>query len=198
MFVGNRVFRVAIITLLFGVGCRRTEETTSSTQTTTAADRPGTTASQTGQGANAATLAEDDITFLKKAASGNAAEIGAARHVAQAGANAEVKAFANKLLTEHSKAQQELQTLAKKKGVELPTEMAGDNKDTMASLTKLSGKELDKRYAKEMVERHDDHLKEHKDALKELKDPDLRAWVEQKVGQLEGHYSEAKVLEQKL
>ena len=32
-----------------------------------------------------------------------------------------MKAFANKLLTEHSKAQQELQTLAKKKGVELPT-----------------------------------------------------------------------------
>lgn len=198
----------ALVTL---AACRRPEGETSSTRTTGATDEPARTTTTTprtmGQGTTPATgtpqggmapLAEGDQKFMKKAASGALAEIGAARHVTTAGSNPAVKSYATKLLAEHTKAHEELQKLATQKGLTLPSEIAGDHHEMVGDLTKLGGAQLDKKYAKEMVDDHEEDVKEFREAAKDVKDPDLRAWAQRQIPILEGHLTEAKALAKKL
>jgi putative membrane protein len=173
-------------------------------QGTTGNTVPGATV---GQGATANTgtpqpgampLAEGDQKFLKKAVEGSLMEISAARHVTTAGSNPEVKTYANKLLADHTKAHEDLQKLAAQKGFALPAQIAGGHDDMVADLTKLGGAQLDKKYAKEMVDDHEKDVKEFREAAKDVKDADLRAWAQKQIPVLEGHLTEAKALEKKI
>ncbi len=206
-----RSMLAAVAALAILVACRRPEGETSSTRTTGATDDPSRTTTTTpgtvGQGTTEVTgtpqggrtpLVESDQMFLKKAASGALAEIGAARHVTTAGSNAEVKTYATKLLADHTKAHEELQKLATEKGMTLPATITGDHHDMVGDLTKLGGAQLDKKYAKEMVDDHEEDVKEFREAAKDLKDPDLRAWAQKQVPILEGHLTEAKALDKKI
>ena len=67
---------------------------------------------------------------------------------------AEVKEFAHHMVTDHGKANNELKTAAKEASVKLPADCNADQKATYESLSKLSGKEFDKKYISEMVKGH--------------------------------------------
>ncbi len=217
MNLRSMIVPVAALAVAFSFGCRRTETESSSTRTTSA---PATTTTTTNEGVTTTTgntavgqgntvttgtpqggstpLVESDQKFLRKAVEGSLTEISSARHVVQAGSNPEVKSYANELLTDHTKAHEELQKLAQQKGMNLPAEITGDQKDTVHDMTKLAGAQLDKKYAKEMVDDHEKDVKEFRDAAKDVKDPDLRAWAQKQIPILENHLTKAKLLEKKI
>src|SRR5687767_5183218 len=60
--------------------------------------------------------------FVNKAGEGGAAEVAMGKLGAQKATNAEVKAFAEKMVADHTKANKELMAAAKAKGLEVPTE----------------------------------------------------------------------------
>lgn len=217
MNLRSMIVPVAALAVAFSSGCRRTETESSSTRTTSA---PATTTTTTNEGVTTTTgnttvgqgntvttgtpqggstpLVESDQKFLRKAIEGSLTEISAARHVVQAGSNPEVKSYANELLTDHTKAHEDLQKLAQQKGMNLPAEITGDHKDTVHDMTKLGGAQLDKKYAKEMVDDHEKDVKDFRDAAKDVKDPDLRAWAQKQIPILENHLTKAKLLEKKI
>ena len=67
-----------------------------------------------------AAFAATDNDFVDKAAEGGIAEIETSRLALEKSQSADIKAFANMMITDHSKANDELATIAKKNDIEVP------------------------------------------------------------------------------
>ncbi len=94
---------------------------------------------------------------MNEAAPGGKAEVELGRMAATQGMSKEVKAFGQKMVEDHSKANQELMQLAEQKKVMLPPDVMPKHKEVMEKLAKLKGADFDKEYVKAMVE---DHIKD--------------------------------------
>lgn len=146
------------------------------------------------QSANAAS----DEGFVKKASQAGMAEVKMGELAQQRTQNAEVKEFAQHLVTEHQKANTELQQLAQTKGMKVETEVGGKQKQTVSRLEKLNGQEFDKKFIEAVVSEHKDDVKEFKKQAEKGKDADIKSWAQQTLPALEKHLEMAKGLEQKL
>lgn len=173
--------------------------TTGTTGATGMNDTSGATGTTTTTGATTTQpIDEHDRDFITKAASGSMAEIALGTTASQKAMMPDVKSLADRMVNDHSKASDELKSLAAKKGVTLPTEMAKDPKSEHDKLSKLSGKSFDKEYADFMVKDNERDLKDFQKAAKDAKDPDVKAWAAKMVPILQEHVNAAKQLEPKI
>lgn len=156
-----------------------------------------TTTTETAAGA-AERMSDDDREFMTKAAQGSMLEVALGEQIANRATDPDVKAFGKKMVDDHGRAHQELKELAASKGLALPTQLKEDKQEDIREMTKLSGPKLDKEYADEMVEEHEKDVKEFRDAAKDVKDPELRAWAEKTLPILEGHLVQAKQMKAKV
>ena len=74
-------------------------------------------ATSTGGGSS---LSENDKTFMKKAAKGGMMEVTMGKVAEQNAQSDDVKSFGKRMVTDHGKANDELKSIATKKGFELP------------------------------------------------------------------------------
>jgi len=102
------------------------------------------------------------------------------------------------MVTDHTKVNMELKTLASQKGATLPTELNNKEKRAVERLQKLSGKEFDKAYISDMVRDHKKDVKEFEKASKNLSDPELKAFAENKLPTLQEHLRQAENLQAQL
>src|SRR5438445_519881 len=72
--------------------------------------------------ANNSSLDRHDEHFMKEAAGDGLAEVQLGQLAKDRGMSDEVKSFANRMVDDHSKANEQLKSLAQAKGVQLPTE----------------------------------------------------------------------------
>ncbi|GAB2980164.1 hypothetical protein GCM10027049_14450 [Mucilaginibacter puniceus] len=137
--------------------------------------------------ANALAVDEADAEFAVNAANGGMAEV-ALGEMAQTKASSEkVRAFANMMVMDHSKANDELMALAQIKNITLPDSVDADHKEKMNDLSKKSGNEFDKAYVDAMVDGHKKTVSMFEDASKNLKDADLKAFVDKTLPTLRMH-----------
>ncbi len=95
-----------------------------------------------------------DQAFMNKAWIINTAEI-ALGHLAQDKAsNADVKAFGNHMIDEHTTANTQLAQLAQQQQAALPKELDQEHQEMKNKLSKLSGAEFDKEYMNGMIMGH--------------------------------------------
>src|SRR5262249_11763631 len=66
-------------------------------------------------------LSAKDMTFMKKAAKGGMMEVAMGKMAEQNAQSDDVKSFGKRMITDHSKANDELKSIASKKGVQLPS-----------------------------------------------------------------------------
>jgi putative membrane protein len=147
-------------------------------QTTAAATSAAktTTAGATATGAPAAKLDRSDRKALIEMAQSNMAEIATGKLALSKAVNPEIKAYAQRMVDEHSKTLAEVQTLAQAKGVELPKELNVKFKAKGAMLEALKGDIFDRTYMKQSGRR--DHRVTHeqlRDNMDKIKDPDIKA-----------------------
>ncbi len=184
------------LVLLFALGCKKeqtessTTDTASTTSSVAATDTSATTATAATQ------MATDDQTFIQKAATGGMAEVSLGQQVSPAAKNADAKSFADKMVADHGKANDELKQLAATKGVTLPTDTDQEHKDAAQKV--MSSKDLDKAYIDEMVKDHDQDVKEFEDESKSAKDADLRAWIDKTLPVLKEHQKMAHDIKSKM
>src|SRR6476469_9731521 len=77
-----------------------------------------------GEHSNSANrMGSADQTFVTKAAQGGLAQVQLGTLATQKAANADVKAFGQQMVDDHSKANDELKQLASSKGITLPTDV---------------------------------------------------------------------------
>ncbi|HXJ44468.1 MAG TPA: DUF4142 domain-containing protein [Bryobacteraceae bacterium] len=108
-------------------------------------------------------LSSADKTFARNAAAGGAAEVEMGNIAAEKGSNQKVRDFGQRMVTDHSKAGEELKAVATKKGITLPSGPSGKEKSAAAKMAKLSGAEFDQAYMKDMVADHEKTLPNSKE-----------------------------------
>ena len=126
--------------------------------------------------AQAQNLAKSDQQMLEQLAQGNMAEIEAGKIALQKSQNAEVKAFAQQMIDDHTKGLQEVQSVAQAKGVTLPADVDAKHKAMASKLNGLSGDAFDRTYLSRAGV--SDHKKTHALVQKvqaNAKDADVKA-----------------------
>ena len=125
----------------------------------------------------------------------NMAEVEAGKMAVTKSQSADVKAFAQQMIDDHSKALTEVQTLAQAKGVTLPTELDAKHKAMAAKLDKLSGEKFDKEYMKNAGV--SDHKAVHATLTKDekaAKDADVKALAGKMKPTVEQHLKSAEMI----
>jgi putative membrane protein len=137
-------------------------------------------------------LAPSDRTFIKKAAQGGLAEVELGKLATEKAASPEVKQFGQRMVEDHSKANEQLKQVASEKGVAVPEKLSPKDAATKARLEKLSGKAFDRAYMHDMVVDHRQDVSEFRMEAKNAKDPDVKNFASQTLPTLEDHLKEAK------
>lgn len=108
--------------------------------------------------------------FVTKAANVNMAEVELGRLAEQKAQSPQVKDFARQMVEDHTKANTELEQIARAQNIQLPTALDQDHQDALQKLQGLSGADFDREYIDAMVDGHQDAvdlLKDHADDLKD-------------------------------
>ena len=175
------------------------ETDTTATTAQSAQETSSATATTTGVGGGTVSaMAPDDKEFVTKAGMGGLFEVQAGNLALQKGTSADMKTFAQRMVTDHGKANAELAQLATTKGVALPTELAGEHKAAFDHLSSLSGAEFDKMYMQHMVEDHDKDVGEFEKASTSATDADVKTWAGKTLPTLKEHQSMAKQIASKV
>jgi putative membrane protein len=139
-------------------------------------------------------LTAGDRTFIKKAAEGGLAEVELGRLAAEKGHSDEVKKFGQRMVDDHSKANDQLKQLASSKGVNVPSDLDAKDKATKDRLSKLSGAQFDRAYMNDMVRDHSKDVAEFRHESKMAKDSDVKNFASQTLPTLEDHLKEARTI----
>ena len=139
--------------------------------------------------------ARSDASFMKEAAHAGAAEIEASKLATTKAKSADVKAFADSMIADHTKVADELKALAATKNVKLPEGPSVKQKTELKLIDAGDNDKFDARYAKTFgVKAHEDTIKLFEDAAKNAKDPEVKAWAEKTLPGLKHHLEMAQAL----
>ncbi|WDF54602.1 DUF4142 domain-containing protein [Mucilaginibacter sp. KACC 22063] len=119
----------------------------------------------------------DDAKFATDAANGGMAEVALGKLAITKTANAQVKQFADMMVSDHGKANEELMSIAKAKNITLPSTVDADHQAKMDKLSKETGKDFDKDYVDAMVDGHQKTLDLMQKEAKDGKDAELKAFA---------------------
>lgn len=111
-------------------------------------------------------------------------------------ANSEIKDFAKQMIADHTKANNALREVAKKKGVTLPDSLDAQHQAVVDSLNAKKGDDFDTAYTRTMVRDHRkvrDSLSSHRNTG----DADLRDWVSNTLPTIRHHFQMATKLNDK-
>lgn len=139
-------------------------------------------------------LSTTDEAFVKEAGASGMGEVKIATLGTQKAASADVKAFAQMMVDDHTKANAELQALAKGKGVELSQVIDSAHADKFQKLEKYSGAEFDKEFLSEMVSAHKKVVSNFESEQKKATDNEVKAFVDKTLPTLKAHLDKAKAL----
>lgn len=175
-------------TMLFAQAAGQPAPATQPVQSATAA--PAAAASSVDPGPM---LGPPEMKFLTDAARGSMFELRVADLAQEKAASAEVKQFAQKLKQDHTKANQQLEMIAKERQVQMPADI-GDHQKELTKLTGLSGEAFDKEFIKMQVKDHKKDISMFRKHAEKSMDSDLRDFATNTVPVLEGHLQQAQSL----
>lgn len=143
----------------------------------------------------ASSLGSDDTDFVKKAAKGNLAEVELGHLALKKASSPGVKQFANRMIKDHTKANQELSALAASKGVEVPKSVSLGEDVSMAHLKMVSGKSFDDAYIKLMVKDHKEDVADFQKAAEYSQDPDVKKFAAKTLPTLQSHLTKIEEIQ---
>ena len=135
-----------------------------------------------------------DADFATKAAQGGLSEVALGKLAANKGSDPKIKEFGQRMVDDHSKANDELKAIAQKDGESLPGEASKKQQDAAQKLGQKSGKEFDEAYAEMMVKDHEEDVAEFKKEAESGKDPEMKQFASKTLPTLEAHLKMAREL----
>jgi putative membrane protein len=134
-----------------------------------------------------AALSATDRTFAQQAAAGGLAEVSLGQLAQQNASLQQVKDFGQRMVTDHSLANQELQQIAQTENLTLPTTPDSKDQATQKRLSALKGSAFDAAYTQDMVRDHQQDIAEFKREAQSGQDPALKAFAQKTLPVLEQH-----------
>jgi putative membrane protein len=141
---------------------------------------------------NSAKPSVSDQRFMKEAAQGGMAEVELGKLAVQNASSDEVKKFGQRMVDDHSKANDKLKELASAKGVTLPQAPNARQKATKDQLSKLSGDQFDKAYMKDMLKDHKQDIAAFQSESNTGHDADVKNFATQTLPTLRDHLKDAQ------
>jgi putative membrane protein len=139
-----------------------------------------------------------DKSFLQDAYQDGLAEVAGAQLASQKTANPDVKAFAEKLASDHTTSDNALKALADSKKVSTATEPSMTAKAKSKLLDAKSGGDFDKAYIDAMISDHKKDIEAFEKEASEAKDQDVKNFANQTLPTLKAHLSAAESIQAKI
>ncbi len=128
-----------------------------------------------------------DQQFLMKAAQGGMAEVELGQLAEKNASNSSVKQFGQRMVTDHSKANEQAKSLAAQKSITLPASMNSTDQSLYRSLSSKTGSDFDKAYITAMIKDHHEDIAEFQHEANSGTDPDIKAWAAKTLPTLQEH-----------
>jgi len=138
---------------------------------------------------------QDDKKFAKEAAIGGLTEVELGKLAQQKASSDAVKQFAQKMVDDHTKANEELKQVASKEGLEIPDAPDKKHQSRIDKLGKLSGADFDKAYIKDQVKDHKEDVRKFEGESKNGTVPGVKDFATKTLPTLEQHLQMVKGLE---
>lgn len=165
----------------------------------------------TSRSNTAGAVSSADESFVIKAAHGGMEEVEMGKMAAQKATDPRVRQFGQRMVDDHSRANDELMAIARQKGIEAgsmsstdsnsrgTTASANTGSDSkMQKMSGMSGAQFDRAYMRDMVSDHENDVAEFEQASRTVKDADLKAFIDKTLPTLREHLSEARNINQSL
>lgn len=136
---------------------------------------------------------EKDSKRVVEIADGGLYEVQLATMALTKAKSAEVKKFAQMMVDDHTKANNELKAWAGKNNVTLPDVMSEEKQKKYYDLERdEEANEFDEEYMDEMVEDHKKDINKFEDIAEDAENAELKSWAGEKLATLRHHLAEAE------
>ncbi len=151
-----------------------------------------------GNQMGSSSLSVADKKFVREAAQGGMAEVEFGKLAVQNASSDDVKKFGQRMIDDHTKANDKLKEVASKEGITLPTSLDAKDQATETRLSKLSGDQFDKAYMKDMVRDHKKDVAAFQNESSTGRDSDVKNFASETLPTLQDHLKEAETIEPKV
>jgi putative membrane protein len=138
-------------------------------------------------GQRTGTLGSADEQFVMEAAAGGMYEVEAGQIGTNKGTSSHVKMVAQQMVKDHSKANDELMQIAKRKAVAMPPTLTGEQQEMIRKLNNLQGSEFDREYLKQQEKAHRDTIAKFQAEARNGRDPEIKQFAAQTLPTLQEH-----------
>jgi putative membrane protein len=143
-------------------------------------------------------VSQTDQDFAVKAHQANLAEIKAGQLAQQRAANNEVKQFAQRIVDDHTNADNRLQQIATQKGIKLPNDVDQTQKADQDQLSQLSGTAFDQAFVRNQMRDHQKAMSLFQSEASNGQDPDLKSFASSTISALQQHGQMANSIQSRI
>ena len=136
-----------------------------------------------------------DSMFMTHAAADGMAEVQMGQMALQKSSDPKVKALAQRIVDDHTDANNKLRTLAQDKQVTLPAAPTKEAQDKAATLNSMDGAKFDQAWGEAMVSDHQKAVKMFSGEATRTRDPRIRAFAQATLPTLKTHLQMAQQLQ---
>jgi putative membrane protein len=133
-----------------------------------------------------------DEQFARNAAQGGLAEVKLGQLAQERGSSQAVRDFGEHMVAQHSRANDQLKQVALQAKLDLLAELSPRDQSMYDALCKLSGREFDRAYARDMVEDHVADLAEFQREANAGQNEGVKVFASQSLAMLREHLNEAR------
>jgi putative membrane protein len=188
----NVILRGAALNLAFAGLCGLPASSQTTNQTPTDQDQMGMKSGSMKSGSMSSKISAADESFMKKAAQGSMAEVELGQLAQQRATNPDVKKFSQRMIDDHTKANNDLKQVASADNVTLPDSLDAKDQATKQKLLSISGDQFDKAYMSDMVTDHTKDVAEFRKESTSAQDPAVKNFATTTLPTLEDHLKEAR------
>lgn len=143
-------------------------------------------------------LEHADTSFVKKVAENTKSEMELATLAQQKAADPQVKEFAQKIMTDHQKADEKLKEVAQQEKIDLPDRKSMGETTEKGRLDRLNGADFDRAYMKHMVAEHEQDINDFRKEATNSKDDAVRKFASENLPVLQEHLKMARDINAKV
>lgn len=178
------VFFIAVLLSILLIACQNKS------------NQPSTSMNNTTMHKDTSKIAQD-TSFLDGTAEGDMMMVQLGKIAQQKTHSKAIKEFGQMMITDHSKVNDKLDTLAQQNNLTLPDNLSKDKQEEIHDLSKLSWKKFDKKYVDMMVSDHQNAVNKFKEESQNAASPQVRKWAAQTLPTLQKHLDKIKQIQKK-
>ncbi len=141
---------------------------------------------------------QNDQSFVIEAAKGGVLEVAMGKLAATNSSSVLLKDLGQMMVTDHTKANNELKILASKKGIKIPSSLDDKGLQHMNLMKAMKGKDFDEAYLNMMVADHNQDIAKFEDEISRGNDNEVKSFATATLLTLKKHQKKIKEIQEKM